>query len=319
MNEYIPTDESLKALREARKSPEERQAELDKAAKFKADMAAEDARKKEESAAMEIEKAKLLVEYPFLAIAGQYGSCNTASANIKALLCKKFPGTKFSVRSDKFSGGDSIDVKWVDGPNQKSVDEIVNLFKGGSYDGMNDMYKYSKSAFTDLFGSSKYLSTNHSFSQEAISALLPAIKATLETAIAENKDKLYQIEGTLFHLGHDGYNISIWQENEEGSLRHICRADGEERIASVILESTAVLNPPTAPAQEPQNATTTVGVTINRNIEHNGVELKFPGKPEESVLVWLKSHKFRWSSRQKLWYCRFSESVFSEVNARFSI
>jgi hypothetical protein len=46
-----------------------------------------------------------------------YGSAKLAASNIRAELKKAFPGVKFSVRSETFSGGDSIDVKWMDGPH----------------------------------------------------------------------------------------------------------------------------------------------------------------------------------------------------------
>lgn len=51
----------------------------------------------------------------------------------KAKLCKKelkekFPNTKFSVRSKKYSGGSSFTVRWEDGPAESKVKEVVNKY-----------------------------------------------------------------------------------------------------------------------------------------------------------------------------------------------
>lgn len=46
------------------------------------------------------------------------------------------------------------------------------------------------------------------------------------------------------------------------------------------------------------------GVEMVLSAEHNGVELKFPGKPDAATLANLKANGFRWSGRQKLWYAK---------------
>ena len=43
---------------------------------------------------------------------------NECSKLIKRTLKAAFPGVKFSVRLDKYSGGHSIDASWTDGPTQ---------------------------------------------------------------------------------------------------------------------------------------------------------------------------------------------------------
>lgn len=58
-------------------------------------------------------------------------------------LKRAFPGVKFSVRTDKYSGGSSIDVRWVDGPTSKQVDAVVQKYGGAGFDGMIDLkYHY---------------------------------------------------------------------------------------------------------------------------------------------------------------------------------
>jgi hypothetical protein len=69
------------------------------------------------------------------------GSTDTAKL-IRAALKEAFPKTKFSVRTDKYSGGSSIRIRWTDGPTQVLVDRIAKSFAGSGFDGMTD-YKYS--------------------------------------------------------------------------------------------------------------------------------------------------------------------------------
>lgn len=73
------------------------------------------------------------------------GSTDTAKL-IRLALKAKFPVTKFSVVTDKYSGGSSIRIRWTDGPTAKLVDAIVKPFAGSGFDGMTD-YKYSVGAW----------------------------------------------------------------------------------------------------------------------------------------------------------------------------
>lgn len=58
---------------------------------------------------------------------------------VRKALAKAFPGYIFTVRSNSYAGGASIDVGWRDGPPAKVVDSVVHGFAGGRFDGMIDM------------------------------------------------------------------------------------------------------------------------------------------------------------------------------------
>lgn len=73
----------------------------------------------------------------------EYVSCAETAKIIRKALKSAFPGIKFSVRSQTYSGGASIDVNWTDGPSQKTVDRVVKLYQAAGFDGMED-YKYSR-------------------------------------------------------------------------------------------------------------------------------------------------------------------------------
>lgn len=56
---------------------------------------------------------------------------------IRAALKGSFPGFRFdSVRSER---GGSIRICWTNGPSKADVDGIVQKFRGGDFDGMQDM------------------------------------------------------------------------------------------------------------------------------------------------------------------------------------
>lgn len=54
-------------------------------------------------------------------------------------LKKHFAGEKFSVRTDKYSGGASVTIHWTDGPTGKQVEAIAKKYEGSDFDGMIDL------------------------------------------------------------------------------------------------------------------------------------------------------------------------------------
>ena len=52
----------------------------------------------------------------------------------------EFPGTKFSVRSERYAGGAAISVHWTDGPIGAHVQSITRQYEGAGFDG-TDRYQ----------------------------------------------------------------------------------------------------------------------------------------------------------------------------------
>lgn len=69
----------------------------------------------------------------------RYVSAVDTAKLIRAALKANFPGTKFSVRTDKYSGGASVRVHWTNGPTKRDVEAVTSPFAGGSFDGMVDL------------------------------------------------------------------------------------------------------------------------------------------------------------------------------------
>lgn len=86
----------------------------------------------------------------------EYLDTADAAKMIRQILKRQYPGVKFSVRIQRYSGGSSIDVSWTDGPTAAAVDALVKPFAGRGFDGMIDM-QYSNDTIiladgTAIFG-----------------------------------------------------------------------------------------------------------------------------------------------------------------------
>lgn len=88
---------------------------------------------------------------------------------IREELKNEFPGVKFSVKSEIFSGGDSVHVDWVDGPTYDEVNKIAGKYQEGYFDGMQDIYV---SADNGLSVGAKYVSCSREMSEDKKEDLL---------------------------------------------------------------------------------------------------------------------------------------------------
>lgn len=64
--------------------------------------------------------------------------------------------------------------------------------------------------------------------------------------------------------------------------------------------------PVARPTPAPTGAT---GATITRNEERNGIEIRFPSRPDDDVLAELKANGWRWSRFSACWYTRYSDEA----------
>jgi hypothetical protein len=118
--------------------------------------------------------AALKKQYPHLVPinASNTNSLVTAGKNIRIELGRAFPGVKFAVRSSRFSGGNSLDVSWTDGPTTQQVDDIIGKYAQGHFDGMTDCYEYAHSAWTDAFGDAKYVHSRREYSDRMVEQVM---------------------------------------------------------------------------------------------------------------------------------------------------
>jgi hypothetical protein len=72
----------------------------------------------------------------------EYLSCAGTAKLLRQALKRTFPGVKFSVRSDVYAGGASIDVSWTDGPTAQAVKALGDEYAGADFNAMQDLRTY---------------------------------------------------------------------------------------------------------------------------------------------------------------------------------
>lgn len=69
------------------------------------------------------------------------GAALTANV-IKKRLTALYPCVKFSVTSETFSMGNSVSIRWTDGPPKGDIEKITSQYQYGNFNGMEDIYEY---------------------------------------------------------------------------------------------------------------------------------------------------------------------------------
>lgn len=132
------------------------------------------------------------------------GSLIAASKNMKVELALAFPGVKFSIKTRRFSGGDAIDVSWTDGPTSKQVDEIIDRYSAGSFNGMEDIYNYSRNAWIEAFGDAKYVHSRRDMSDAAIERAIRLVSSKYELPAGVEISVAAYRKGELWRAPFDG-------------------------------------------------------------------------------------------------------------------
>lgn len=106
----------------------------------------------------------------------QYLSCAETAKLVRAALKESFPGVKFSVKSSVYSGGASIGIRYIDGPNIDQVKAVTSMFEGSYFDGMTD---YKGSNYNSLDGQevrfgADFIFINRDFSAEYLTSEVAA-------------------------------------------------------------------------------------------------------------------------------------------------
>ena len=101
---------------------------------------------------------------------------------VRKALKAKFPGHKFSVRSESYSMGSSINVFWTDGPTQDEVSQVTSPFAGCEFDAMQDL-KVARTGELDgepvRFGAD-FVSCHRSISDERKAEIAADLKAFVD-------------------------------------------------------------------------------------------------------------------------------------------
>lgn len=123
---------------------------------------------------------------------GKSSSHAAAAQAIRDELKKAFKDCKFSVTSDSFSGGNAVRISWTDGVTAGEVENIVNKYQYGHFDGMNDIYENTNSR--DDIPQVKYVTASRTISDEALTKIKNAICELMDFSSADQyRDQPEQI------------------------------------------------------------------------------------------------------------------------------
>lgn len=79
---------------------------------------------------------------PTLTARPRYLSATETAVLVRQQLKACFPTTRFSVRTSKYSGGASIELRWTDGPTEAAVRNATARYRRSWFDGMDDSTHY---------------------------------------------------------------------------------------------------------------------------------------------------------------------------------
>lgn len=161
------------------------------------------------------------------------------TANVRKELAKYFPGVKFSVRYESFSGGNAIRIKYTDGVPVDQVEKVVAKFEydSSNSDIMTDYFQYDRTPFIEMFGGAKYVTVSREMSVEVREQLRADIVAEfpqLEGKSITRDDFLRSVDQSqnaadAFRLSHRIHWVSV-----ESMVRALFETKDYSGIAPVI-------------------------------------------------------------------------------------
>jgi hypothetical protein len=219
----------------------------------------------------------------------RYSTAETAK-EIRKTLKTNYPGQKFAVKSKTYSGGCSIDVKWVDGPTINEVGGLLNIFKSAYFDSSIDL-KTDRGA-VEYEGKQVRFSCDYLFTQREYSAATygNALKTVREMydlqtdpIVSENLEGIASLDSS-FEIDRELNSKGLRQEigyyiNQELRKVSFCQKAEDSRDGAPI-----------------------VGLRIVENKAKEGIELYFAAKPSDAVLGILRTYGFRPKKQGSTWY-----------------
>jgi hypothetical protein len=153
-----------------------------------------------------------------------------AAKAIREELKTKFPGIAFSVTSECFSGGNSVDISWTDGPTVDMVEKISKKYQYGHFDGMTDMYEHTNNH--DDIPQAKYVQTSRQMSEatrEQIKQYLREMHQECECAEDNAWIDGYNCQfSTLIY--REFYKLNLFYANKKHKAEYV---DFEKELLSI--------------------------------------------------------------------------------------
>jgi hypothetical protein len=146
-------------------------------------------------------------------MATKYFTCAETAKLVRQALKEAFPAMKFSVRSHTYSGGASIDISWIDGPNSAQVEAVADTFKAAYFDSSID---YKGSIYHMVDGQQVHFGADFIFcrrehSEQAVQAAINRVYRRLEGNFKQDGIAKPTVEafrrGQLWNVQLNGYHV----------------------------------------------------------------------------------------------------------------
>lgn len=147
----------------------------------------------------------------------KYISCADTAKLIRKELKTNFPGIKFSVRSNTYAGGASIDVKWTDGPSRPDVEKIVKIFQGSTFDSSIDLRSYVDATYD---GEEVHFGADHVMCDRRMTRLF--VETILKVYYTRHSDYIGKIKivGSDVDARVDAWILGYYAEQGINKLLH---------------------------------------------------------------------------------------------------
>lgn len=222
-----------------------------------------------------------------------YEGAKETAKKIRAALKANFPGVKFSVRSETYSGGSSVNVSWTDLPLTEEVEKVVNRFKSGSFDGMTDMYETSGYVMDGKrYVGAKYIFCKRELSDERETM----IKEWMQSNYAEINENHYS-----YYYHFNKAEVAMMEEEKTAAEQ----PEVVEVVKTVESNKNELI--------ETKENKEVVSLTVEQDDEKGHIRLFFSTKPSQNVREILKDSGFRWY--KTYWGAKQNKARFTIVEA----
>lgn len=133
-------------------------------------------------------------------------TCAETAKMVRQVLKARWPHVKFSVRSNTYAGGSSIDVRWLDGPMVSEVEAAVAHLEGASFDGMIDLKSYNEPMMIDgvpVMSGADFIMEARGYSEGMLRRLVDKVARRYGVNLGEIKIRVWN-DGSAY-LDHDPY------------------------------------------------------------------------------------------------------------------
>ncbi len=141
----------------------------------------------------------------------------------RRVLKRHFAGQKFCVRTERYSGGSSIDVVvWTDGPTVAQVEPFFEPYRGADFDGMRDLKTYRDALVVDDDGRLERVRYGADFifsKREASAEARAQVLAWLAEELGEPIEELKLYRASYLRerdaLAHESVRNDDWRRSRE--------------------------------------------------------------------------------------------------------